>query len=160
MPLKFSELGYQWTIREGSPPMGSVEGSNPDFAEALRSADRAIEKFTEHELASWVVSRLNYFVGGSLEVEGDEFAHDTNEFGYKIKVVDTNRRMIAHGGVVVYENRIAFAAVNTHNANLQDLFVQLLVESPSDLAKIEIRVRTPETKRYRVYGWDGYHLAR
>ena len=140
--------------------MGSIEDSAPKFANALRAADKKISKFTEHELASWVVSRLNYFVGGSIEVEGNEFAHDTNEFGYKIKIADTNNRMCAHGAVVIHENGITFAAVNTHISNIQDLFVQLLVDSPADLAKIEIRVQTPETDRYRVYGWDGYNLAR
>ena len=138
--------------------MGSTEVAKPLFVEALRAASPVVHRYTDREIASWIVARLNYLTAGGLTVEGDEFAHDTNEFGYKIKITDSNKKNIAHGAVVIHENRTYFASVNVEIDDFQSLFIELLTEYPDDLAKIEIRVQYPETKRYRLYGWDGYSL--
>ncbi len=158
MSLHFSQLGYHWTIREGFPPMGSTELTEPSFVSELRAASYKLKRYTDHELASWIVARLNYITADSLSLCGTSFSHDTNEFGYKIKIEDAAGKSLAHGAVVVHEKRTYFAAVNVAIDSLQRLFVELLVEFPDDLAKIKIRVQYPESKRYRTYGWDGYAL--
>jgi len=158
MTLSFSQLGYHWTIREGFPPAGSMEVVEPSFVNALRAACPKLTRHSDRELASWIVSRLNYLAAGALDVVGTEFGHDTNEFGYKIKLTDAHDKSVAHGAVVIHEKRIYFASVNVAIENFQQLFVELLTDSPDDLAKIKVRVRYPESKRYRMYGWDGYSL--
>ena len=42
--------------------------------------------------------------------------------------------------------------------DFQAFIVEVLSESPEDLAKCEIRVQEPETRECRAYGWDGYSL--
>lgn len=158
MSLKFTQLGYNWCVREGFPPMGSSEVSQPNFVEAIRAASPSVNRYTDREVASWIVALLNYLTAGALTVEGDSFSHDTNEFGYKIKITDDNKKSIAHGAVVIHEKRTYFASVNAAIEDFQSVFVDLLTEYPGDLAKCEIRVQYPETKRYRSYGWDGYSL--
>lgn len=137
--------------------MGSTL-AEPSLVEALRAASSLVDQYTDREIASWIVARLNYLTGTNLANEGTEFAHDTNEFGYKIKITDDNKNSLAHGAVVIQENHTYFAAVNITIDDPQSLFVELLTEDPSDLGKIEIRVQHPETQRYRHYGWDGYAL--
>ena len=138
--------------------MGCVEKTDPIFVDELRLACPQLNKLSDHELASWIVSRLNYVVSGSLELEGNDFAHDTNEFGYKIRINNDGRSMLANGAIVIHQNRIYFAAIDRNDSNFQSLFVHLLADSPGDLAEIEIRVLVPETKQHRTYGWDGNFL--
>jgi hypothetical protein len=158
MDLRFNQLGYRWTLREGFPPAGSTEVTKPLFVNALRTRCSKLAKFSDRELASWIVGRLNYLASGALELLGTEFKHDTNEFGYKIKLADSDDKSLAHGAVVIHADRTYFASVNVVIDDFQQLFVELLTEFPDDLAKVKIRVQYPETRRYRVYGWDGYSL--
>lgn len=102
MTLRFQYFAFDWTIREGGPPMGSHERSSPLFVDALKTAHRPLSKLTDHELASWVVARLSYLTSGALPLEGDEFSHDTNEFGYKLKITDQKKVSVAHGAIVIH----------------------------------------------------------
>jgi len=138
--------------------MGSTEVTVPPFVVALRSSCLALERYTDRQVASWIVARLNYLTSGALSLEGEHFAHDTNEFGYKLKITDNNNHTIASGAVVIHENRTYFKSVNVQIDDFQTLFVKLLTEYPEDLAIFRIRVRDPESKRIRVYEWDGYSL--
>ena len=138
--------------------MGSTEVAEPSFVDALRAACPKVKRYTNRELASWIVARLNYLTAGALHVEGTEFAHDTNEFGYKIRITDSDDKSIAHGAIVMHESRTYFASVNVAIADFQAVFVELLTQYPDDLARIKIRVQYPESERYRLYGWDGYSL--
>ena len=138
--------------------MGSTEVAEPSFINAIRSASPNVGQYTDSEIASWIVARLNYLTSGAID--GDSFAHDTNDFGYKIKITDAAKKNVAHGAVVIHKDRICFASVNVSIDDFQVVFVELLTEYPEDLAKCEIRVQYPESKRYRVYGWDGYSLIR
>lgn len=156
MLSKFAQLGYQWTIREGFPPMGSTEVAEPQFMAAIRNAGSKIKRYTDREIASWIVARLNYLTSGALD--GGSFAHDTNEIGYKVKITDSDKNNVAHGAVVIQEDRTYFASVNVTVDDFQSIFVELLIQFPSDLAKCEIRAQYPESKKYRLYGWDGYSL--
>jgi hypothetical protein len=70
--------------------MGSRERTVPLLLDALKAAHPPLGRMTEHEIASWVVARLNYLTGTALQAEGTTFAHDTNELGYKIKLSDTS----------------------------------------------------------------------
>ncbi|MCA9222302.1 MAG: hypothetical protein KDA71_18370, partial [Planctomycetales bacterium] len=65
-----------------------------------------------------------------------------------------------HGAIVIRADRTYFASVDVRVESFQDLVVKLLTDSPDDLSECEIRVREPETKRYRNYGWDGYALLK
>jgi len=159
MALKFKFGGYQWSLREGFPPMGSHERTDPKFVDALKLAHPPLGKLTLHEIASWIVARLNYITSGSLEVEDNFFANDTNEFGYKIKISDNADTTLAHGAVVIHADRVYFAALDIKIPDFQLAFVSLLVDSPNDLAKGEIVVCLPELKKKRRYGWDGYSLT-
>jgi len=138
--------------------MGSHERTDPTFIDALKIAHAPLAKLTLHEVASWIVARLNYITAGSLEVEGNDFAHDTNEFGYKIKLSDNTDTTLAHGAVVFHAKRVYFAALDIKIPDFQSAFVSLLADFPNDLAKIEIVVYFPESKKKRRYGWDGYSL--
>jgi hypothetical protein len=158
MALKFKFAGYQWSLREGFPPMGSHERNEPTFVQALQVAHPPLARMTLHEIASWIVARLNYITARSLEVEGNVFAHDTNEFGYKIKLSDEADTTLAHGAVVIHADRVYFAGLDIKVPDFQSVFVSLLADSPNDLAKCEIVVRVPESKKKRRYGWDGYSL--
>ncbi len=158
MDLRFTQLGYHWTVREGFPPMGSTEVAEPTVVNALRSTSPKLARYSDRELASWIVGRLNYLTSGALALLGTEFKHDTNEFGYKIKLTDADEKSMAHGAVVIHADRTYFASVNVTIDDFQRLLVELLTEFPDDLAKIKIRVQYPETKRHRLYGWDGYSL--
>ncbi len=131
MPLKFKFSGYQWSLREGFPPMGSRERKDPKFVEALKVAHPALTKLTLHEIASWIVARLNYITAGALESEGNFFAHDTNEFGYKIKLSDNADTTLAHGAVVIHADRVYFAALDIKIQDFQSVFVSLLAEFPT-----------------------------
>jgi hypothetical protein len=91
-------------------------------------------------------------------LEGEEFAHDTNEFGYWIRLSDDSNKPLAHGAVMFRADRTYFASVDVRITDFQSLFVRLLTDSPDDLAKCEIVVREPESKRKRTYGWNGYSL--
>ncbi len=158
MTLKFQFGGFQWALREGYPPMGSRKRSNPPFVDALQLAHPPLSRLNGHELASWIVARLNYITSGSLELEGNGFSHDTNEFGYKLKLTDASCETQAHGAVVFQVDRIYFAALDLKIDDFQSLFIRLLVDCPYDLAKCEIVVYLPESNKKRIYGWNGYSL--
>lgn len=159
MALKFSEIGHEWRLQEGSPPMGSVESKAVTFEQAIRDSVPFLAKSSSHEIASWVIARLAYFTSGALELEGIDFAHDTNEIGYKVKATRTTDGALAHGAIVITQDRTYFAYVDAGLGDLQSLLVELLSLSPRDYAKCVIRVREPESKRSRRYGWDGYSLC-
>jgi hypothetical protein len=158
MPLKFSYSGNNWELREGGPPMGCREQGDVSFEEALRAAHPPLSRMSARELASWIVARLNAITGGDLESEGNVFAHDTDEFGYKLKASSPNRVTLAYGGIVFEAGRTYFAWDGDGLADFQTKVVDLLTESPSDLARCEIKVREPESTRSRNYGWNGYSL--
>lgn len=158
MALKFVFGGYHWSLREGLPPAGSRERTAPTFVEALKAAYPPLAKMKSHEIASWIVARLNYITASALEVEGDLFAHDTNEFGYKLRLSDGADTTLAHGAVVIHADRVYFASVDVKISDFQSIFVSLLADSPNDLAKCEIVVQLPESKKKRRYGWDGHYL--
>ena len=158
MALKFKFNDFQWAVREGAPPIVSHEKTAPTFLEALKVAHLPLAKLPVHEIGSWIVARLNYLTAGALEVEGNDFGNDTNEFGYIIKLSDDAGTTLAHGAVMIHADRVYFAANDIKIPDFQSIFVSLLTESPRDLAKCEIVVRTPESKKKRRYGWDGYSL--
>ena len=160
MPLKFRELDYDWRLREGFPPMGSVEGESPDFAAAIRSSVPSLSTASTHELTSWIVSRLSFLTAGALELEGNDFSHDTNEIGYKLKATHSTSNASAHGAIVLNPERVYFAFVDAGIGDYQSLVVDLLCRYPEDLDQCTIRVFEPESKRSRAYGWDGYSLRR
>ena len=101
---------------------------------------------------------MNYLTAGGLEVEGNEFAHDTNEFGYFIRLCDQTDTTLASGAVMIHAERVYLTANDIKIPDFQSVFVDLLVECPADLAKCEIVVCVPESKKRRRYGWDGYSL--
>ena len=158
MAIDFQYFGYHWTIRAGFPPMGSRERTDPLFVDALKVAFPRLRKFTEHELGSWIVARLFFLTAGTLTSEGTEFAHDTNEIGYKLKISDDSKTSLAHGAVVIHAKGVHFASVDLKIDDFQAVVVRLLTESTDDLSQCEIRVREPETRNVRKYGWDGYSL--
>jgi hypothetical protein len=90
---------------------------------------RPIALLTAHELGSWIVGRLCYLTAGGLAIEGDVFAHDTNELGYKIKITDKSKANVAHGAVVVQADGIRFASVDVQIGDFQTLVVEVLTES-------------------------------
>ncbi len=155
MALSFQELGYAWTTREGSPQVGSVEPSDPTFTEALCKAYPKLSRYTKHELASWIVARLNFLTAGTLSDEGEVFSHDSNEVGYRIKITDQSNEIAAFGAIMIHADRTYFAVLNIHTNDFQSLVVELLTEFPDDVTKCEIRVQEPETRRFRSYGWNG-----
>jgi len=138
--------------------MGSTEVSNPDFVSALRNSHSKLARLTDHELASWIVARLNYLTSGALCVSEQTYSHDTNEFGYKIKLTDHNKKTMAHGAVVIHADRTYFASLNLAVDDFQAIVVELLSENPDDLTACSVRVQDPETRKSRQYGWDGYSL--
>ena len=158
MSLKFHHGGYNWALREGGPPMGCRERGERTFEDALKAAHEPLTRMSPRQLASWVVARLNAIVDGLLELEGGMFSHDTNEFGYKLKVSDEKGITLAYGAVVFQPDRMSFAWRDNGLSDFQAAFVALLTESPSELRRCEIVVRVPETKQTRSYGWDGYSL--
>ncbi|GAB5406803.1 MAG: hypothetical protein Aurels2KO_50340 [Aureliella sp.] len=160
MPLKFHELDYEWRLREGFPPMGSAEADSPNFVDAIRARVPSLTTASLHVLTSWIVSRLSFLTAGSLELEGNDFSHDTNEIGYKLKATHLTSKASAHGAIVLKPERVYFAHVTTGIDEYQTLVVDLLCRTPEDLAQCEIRVREPVTQRPRVYGWDGSALSR
>ena len=136
--------------------MGSTEA--PDFVTALRASHPRLARYTDHELASWIVARLNYLTSGTLCDSEQTYAHDTNEFGYKLKMSDQNKKTVAHGAVVMHANRIYLAATKMSDVDFQAIVIELLSEYVDDLMACSVRVQEPETRRYRRYGWDGHAL--
>ena len=158
MGLKFPSGGYHWAIREGGPPSGSRERAALTFLDALKAAHPPLAQLTQHEIASWIIARLSSVTAGALSWEGVEFAHDTNEFGYKIRLSDRSNTTLAHGAVVFHVDRTYFASLDLEIDDFQSVFVALLADFPQDLAICEIVVREPESERKRAYGWNGYSL--
>jgi len=140
--------------------MGSRERPDGTLADTLKAAYSPLAKLTDREIASWIVARLHFITSGTLESEGKVFSGDTNQFGYKIKLSDDEGTTLAHGAVVFSPDRVYFAGLDIKVANFQQLFIDLLVDSPTDLSKCEIVVRESETKKRWVYGWDGYTLLK
>lgn len=136
--------------------MGSTEQSAPDFVTELRKSHQRIAKLTEHQLASWIVARFNYLTSGDLCTGEVTYSHDTNEFGYKIKVSDQSNQTLAHGAIVIHADRTYLSAVNSADIDYQAIVVELLVGGIDDLANSSVRVQSPETRQFRLYGWDGY----
>lgn len=158
MALKFSEMGYEWQLREGFPPMGSSEDPAIPFEVAIRHAVPFLAKSSPHEIASWVVARLAYLTSGALDLEGDDFSHDTNEIGYKTKAKRVADGASASGAIVITSSRTYFAFRHDGLRDFQAIFVAMLSQWPNEYAKCVIRVREPESNRSRLYGWDGYSL--
>lgn len=158
MALTFRYAGYQWELREGGPPMGCRERSPQPFEDALKAAHPPLAGMSPRQVASWVVARLNAITAGSLELEGKVFAHDTNEFGYKLKASGPDRTALAYGGVVFQAGRTYFAWGGDGLGDFQAAVVGLLADSPSDLCRCEIVVRVPVSGQTRTYGWDGHSL--
>jgi hypothetical protein len=158
MSLKFQHGGYRWTLREGFPPAGSRERQEPLFSEALQRAYPPLAKLTQHELASWIVARLDFITAGALTLEGEEFAHDTNEFGFKIRLANQENLTLAHGAIVITTSRTYLAFVSSRIDDFQSVIIDLLIDAPDDLAKCEIIVLEPESRKRRCYGWNGHAL--
>jgi hypothetical protein len=85
--------------------MGSTEVAEPTFVSALRAVCPRISRYSDREIASWIVARLNYLISGALEYLGTDFSHDTNQLGFKVKLTDKEGNTIAHGAVVIEEKR-------------------------------------------------------
>lgn len=136
--------------------MGSIAVPSPLFVDALRAAESMLNGLTVHELSSWVVARLSYLTCGGIDRQTS--SDDTNEFGFKIKITDAAGESVAHGAVVIGNNRLVYSAHNIRVVDSQLLFVTLLSGSPRDLAICEVEVREPESRRRRTYGWDGRML--
>ncbi|EGF24579.1 hypothetical protein RBWH47_01638 [Rhodopirellula baltica WH47] len=62
------------------------------------------------------------------------------------------------GTLMIHQDRTYYKANNVAIGDSQSLLVDLLTEFPDDLDRCEIRVRFPETRRFRSYGWDGMTL--
>ncbi|WP_146118827.1 hypothetical protein [Blastopirellula marina] len=157
MPIKFKHNNRQWSIREGFAPMGSVE-SQPTLLERLHDSSSRLKRFSDHQLASWIIARLCYITADKLLALGEVFSHDTDEFGYKVKISDSQQRTLAHGAIVFHRQRISCAAVEADGVNFQALLAELLVEWPDDLGKCEITFEDPDSREKRKYGWDGDRL--
>ena len=138
--------------------MGSIEALDPRFVDALRISVPQLSDVSEHRLASWIVARIDFITAGALGINGCVFANDSQDFGFKVKVSDQSKVMLAHGSVVVDPERIFFAFVSSKSFDLQGAFVELLAESPDELSKVEMFVRHPVTRKRRAFGWDGYSL--
>lgn len=138
--------------------MGSVEVDSPKFVDTIRSTVPSLSTASTHKVTSWIVSRLSYLTSGAIELEGSEFSHDTNEIGYKLKATHTTSNASAHGAIVMSPDQICFAFVDAGIGDYQSLVVDLLCRYPEDLGDCAIRVFEPESKRSRIYGWDGYLL--
>lgn len=160
MSLTFSELGYDRRLREGFLPMGSTERTALRFEDAIRSAVASLANAQTHEIASWIVARLAYLTAGALEIEGSEFSYDTNEIGYKLRATNPQTKNSAHGAIVIADDRIYFSYVDVGIGDFQSVVVEMLSRYPDDLTECSIRVCVPESKRSRLYGWDGYSLHR
>ena len=158
MAIKFSESGYDWRLREGFAPMGSTEVETPLFIDVIRGSVNSLSTRTLHEVSSWIVARLSYLTSGSLELEGNEFAHDTNEIGYKLKAVQPETRASAHGAIVLHPDKVSFASVSSGIDDFQTIVVDLLCGRANDLLECDIRVIEPESREARSYGWDGRNL--
>jgi hypothetical protein len=78
----FTHLGYHGTVREGFPAAGSSEVFESFFVNALRKACPRLARYSDRELAPWIVARQNYLTSGALNVLGTNSKQDTNEFGY------------------------------------------------------------------------------
>ncbi len=157
---QFSELGYDWQLCEGLPPAGSSECQTPTFEQAVRDAVPFLAKSSAHELASWVVARLAYLTSGSLELEGKEFSHDSDEVGYRLKATRRSDAASAQGAIMLAPSRVYFACVEAGLSNFPFIVLELLSQFPRDYEKCVIRIREPESKNSRRYGWDGYSLIR
>jgi hypothetical protein len=158
MALKFQHSGFEWTLREGFPSIGATISDSVPIIEALKVAHPPLSTWTTHQIASWIVARLSYLTSGSLEREGNDFAHDTNEIGYKLRISGQNHTMLAHGAVVIQMSRIYFACLNIGIDDFQSLVIKLLADSPNDLSIVQVRVRDPGNQKIRRYGWDGFSL--
>lgn len=158
MPLQFSEKGHDWQLREGFPPAGSSESPIASFEQAIRDTVPFLAKSPSHEIASWVVARLAYLTSGAIELEGNDFSHDTNEIGYQLKATRITDGASAIGAIVIASSRTYFAFVDAGVGDFQAILVDMLAQSPREYAKCAIRVREPESRRSRRYGWDGCSL--
>ena len=142
MPAEFEEMGYRWTIREGAPPMGSVEARSLTLVEALRAADSQLKGLNLHELSSWLIARLSYLTCGMIDQK--TFSHDTNEFGYAVRITDSSGERVAHGAVAIGENRLAYFASDFRTSDSQALFVQMLASAPAILRSARSRSENPK----------------
>lgn len=160
MSLTFSENGFEWQLREGFLPMERMIRGNDPFENVIRAAVPFLAKAAIREICSWVVARFAFLTSDALQLEGTEFAHDTNNFGYKLTATRKDDAASTHGAISFASDHIDFAFVDSRIGDLQVILISMLAQSPRDYAKCVIRVREPESKRTRTYGWDGYSLLR
>jgi len=101
MPSTFNQGGYHWQLLEGLPPAGAREKTDPSLLEQLKRVHTPLSRLTTHEIASWIIARLNAITGSMLEAEGNDFRHDTNEIGYKLHLRNEAGDALAHGTVMI-----------------------------------------------------------
>ena len=156
MPQKFQFRDYRCQLSAGYPVVGSVEPASPSFVEALLAAHRDLSKLSQKDLGSWIIARLTDLTYGALPFEGDYFASDGGDFGYRIKVMDAGGKLLGNWGIVFWPQRIQLSGFSPVEFDGQALIVEMLTESPGDLGKCEVTIHNPESRKRRTFGWDGY----
>ena len=157
MALKFEFAQYKWRLRAGFPPMGSIQ-SSVGFEDQLRLSAPELANYSTRSLGSWIVGRLNYIVNGNLPLEGEEFSHDTDEFGYKLKMSNSAGDTCGHGAITIGRDRIFFAYLPLKEVDLQDIVIALLTDQTESLKSCTITMTVNEPFQQYHYGWDGYRV--
>lgn len=157
MSLKFEFGGYKWRLRAGFPPMHSIR-ADMSFPDQLRARIPALSKCNTHGLGSWIIGRLNYLSFGNLPLEGTGFSHDTDEFGYKLKMSDLGGRTAGHGAIVISRTEISFSYSRDSQPDFQDIVVKLFTSNEIGLESCTITMTINEPFQTFRYGWDGHSL--
>ena len=106
MPQEFAFREYKCHLSAGYPVAGSVENTEPLFVDELAAAPRYPRNLSRKDRVSWILARLTEITYGGLPLEGKTFESDGGEFGYRLKIADSQGNLLGYWGIIFWPDRI------------------------------------------------------
>ncbi|MHC4405619.1 MAG: hypothetical protein ACYTG0_38730 [Planctomycetota bacterium] len=159
MRIRFKHNDYEFEVSAGDPPPCSDDERDRNYEVTLASDDRFPKQPTVHHTTSWIISRLAALTYGDIQALHDgEFHNDGGEFSYRFKVTAAGGELAGKCGVVFFRHRIQFAGFSKAPYDIKNVFTQMLLADPNDLAQCEIHSQDAETNDSMYFGFDGRNL--
>jgi hypothetical protein len=156
MAQEFEFREFKCKLTAGYPIAGSIEQCGPSFIEQLLETGQVPGALNHDDLVSWIIARLTEITSGALPFEGNYFASDGSDFGYRIKILDATKKLLGNWGIVFWPKRIQLLGFSTCDFDGQSLLIEMLIKSPKSLGKCEVTIHNPDSGTRQVFGWDGY----
>ncbi|MBN1589981.1 MAG: hypothetical protein JW888_10735 [Pirellulales bacterium] len=151
--------GLKFDVSLGYPPPCGEDEKDHDFTATLIAAglNRGLET---REVLAWILGRLARLVGeGFQDAFPDRFENDGCEFALRFKVTEMNGQIAGKCGVIFYPDEASFAGYSKEGHDVKRSLLDVLLQSPDDLGRVEVVCYDPDSGQEHALGWDGQHFV-